>query len=92
MTKDQAEILALQALAYLAEIDKERSAFFEQTGIGHEEIRKSATDSAMLGSVLDFLLSDERRLLSCCQTLEWEPTLPARARAELPGATSGIWE
>ncbi|TNE37422.1 MAG: DUF3572 family protein [Alphaproteobacteria bacterium] len=91
MTEDQAQILALQALAYLAGDEAEREAFLTQSGLSPDEMKANATDSEFLGAVMDFLLGDENRLLACCENYDWPPELPARARMALPGATSGIW-
>ncbi|TNE56868.1 MAG: DUF3572 family protein [Alphaproteobacteria bacterium] len=91
MNQEQAQIIALQVLAYVAGEEAEREAFLAQSGLSPDELKASATDSQFLGAVMDFLLSDEARLLACCQSCEWPPELPARARLELPGATAGIW-
>lgn len=92
MTKDQAEIIALQALTFLAEDEKHRGAFLVQTGISPDELREQTSDSEFLGAVLDFLLSDDRRLIACCKQFDWPPELPGSARRELPGSTAGIWQ
>jgi hypothetical protein len=91
MAPDQAEIIALQALAFLAASDKYRSALMAQTGADGEGLKAMAQDTAQLGAILDFLLDDERRLIDCCQELEWPPELPHQARLALPGSTAGLW-
>ena len=90
MNLDQAEIIALQALAYLTANEKYRDALMAQTGTDADSLRQLASDSSMLGAILDFLMEDERRLLDCCQHQDWPPNLPSKARHALPGATAGM--
>ena len=89
MTQEQAETLALQALAWIAEDPDRLGRLLAETGLAPEEIREQAESPAFLGGVLDFLLGDEAGLLAFCAETSLEPTWPARARQSLPGGSPG---
>ena len=87
MSSDEAQTLALQALAFVLGDDEARRRFVGQTGLDGEALRAQAGDAAFQGGVLDFLLADEKLLMSFCEAAELAPEAPGRARAALPGAT-----
>jgi hypothetical protein len=84
--RDVAEAIALRALAFLAEDPERLGRFLALSGIGPSELRSRASDPALLGGVLDHLLSDERLLLAFAEANELKPEAAARARRHLPGA------
>jgi hypothetical protein len=86
MSEAQAETLALQALAWLAADPERLGLFLAETGIGPAELRRCAGDKAMLGGVLDHLLSREYLLLRFAEENDVDPAAAALARAKLPGA------
>lgn len=86
--RDGAEALALRALAFLAEDPERLGRFLALSGLGPGELRTRTTDPALLGGVLDHLLSDERLLLAFAQAHGLKPEEAARARRHLPGATA----
>ena len=92
MNQDQAETIALTALQFIVSDDRELAALTAQTGMGPADLRAGATDTGVLGALLDFILSEEKRTLALCEAYDLEPELPARARIALPGATVGVWE
>ncbi|HYM31524.1 MAG TPA: DUF3572 domain-containing protein [Candidatus Cybelea sp.] len=85
ITRDTAETLALRALAHIASDERTLQRLLALTGMRAEDVRARASDPAFLAGVLDFLLGNEADLLSFCQAIDVEPTLPARARRLLPG-------
>lgn len=85
MNQEQAEILALQALTHMAQQETILVAYLKLTGMTFEELRDSAADGATLGSILDYFLQDEKRLLAFCAAAEIPPQQIASARAALPG-------
>jgi hypothetical protein len=87
---DAAQALALRALAFLAEEPERLGRFLALSGLGPDELRSRATDPALLGGVLDHLLSDEPLLLAFAAAEELPPEQVARARRHLPGAM--LWE
>lgn len=89
--QESAESLALQALAWLAGQDEDFGAFLAQSGSDAAEIRARAAEPELLGSVLDFLLSDEALLLRFCAEADLAPEAPMRARMLLPGGEVPDW-
>ena len=87
---EAAEALALRALAFLAEDPERLGRFLALSGIGPGELRSRAADPALLGGVLDHLLSDERLLVAFAAANGLKPEEAARARWHLPGA--GSWD
>jgi hypothetical protein len=91
MTRDQAEMLALQALGHLASDPDLLGAFMAATGADPAALRAGARDPAFLGAVLDFLLQEDARVLAFAAVAGIAPTLPAQARAALPGGQAWHW-
>ena len=86
MKRENAETIALQALAWLAADEDEMNAFMGQTGLDQAALRAGAGDAAFLGGVLDYILAEETRLMAFAEDAGLKPDFPARARAALPGA------
>ena len=80
------EILALQALAFLAADEDRLTRFLGLTGITPETLRQIAHDPAGLGAVLDYLLGWEPLLLEFAGEIAVKPEAIAMARRKLPGA------
>ena len=87
MSSDEAQTVALKALTFVLGDDDALRRFVGQTGLDGESLRAQAGDAAFLGGVLDFLLADEKLLMSFCEAAGVTPEAPGRARAALPGAT-----
>ena len=90
MRQDQAEIVALGALSWLAENDL-LDAFQGATGADLAAMRAGAGDPEFLGAVLDFVASDDDWVRGACdaQGLPYDGLL--RARAALPGGDLPHW-
>lgn len=86
-----AEVLAIQALGWIAADDELSGAFLGASGAAADELRERAADPEFLGFVLDFLLADEDALLAFCEATETPPDAPMRARAALPGGDLPNW-
>ena len=86
-SKESAETLAIQALGFLAADEDRLLAFLGLTGIGMDEIRDRAADSAFLAGVLDYLLQDEPTLLEFAEAQAIRPEMILTLRRALPGAT-----
>lgn len=91
MQQEQAEILALQALTYLAGLDEFMDRFSALSGMGPGDMLERASDPDMLAGVLDFFLSDEELLTEFCEAHEIDPEHPAAARRALPGGDLPHW-
>jgi len=86
MQNDDAQVLALRALAWLASDSAMLGLFLAESGIGPSDLRQAAGDPAFLAGVLDHVLANEQRLLAFCQAENIPPAMPAAARILLPGA------
>lgn len=91
MTRDDAELLAIQALAHIAGDEDLLGDFLSLSGLSVDELRDRAGEPETLGGILDFMLADEARLLAFCEAVELRPELPARARMALPGGERVDW-
>jgi hypothetical protein len=91
MKRETAEVLALRALAWLAEDADLMPRFLDQAGLGPEELRHRAGEPEVMGAVLDFLLQDDAILIACCDRLGEVYTAPQAARAALPGGETVHW-
>jgi hypothetical protein len=86
VSREDAEVLAVKAIGYLAGDEDRLGEFLALTGLSPQELRGQIGDPAFLGAVLDYILGDERLLLEFCQSINAAPELPALARTRLPGA------
>jgi hypothetical protein len=89
--QDSAQVLALQALAWIAGDEDRLAGFMAQTGAGPAELRARAADPDFLGAVLDFLLTDDQFVIGFCDSQGLPYTAPQTARAALPGGASFHW-
>jgi len=81
--REVAEIVAIQALSFLAGDSARLGAFLAETGIGPETLRQSATDPQFLISVLDFVLRDDASVKAFAEVSKLHPTNIAAARQVL---------
>ncbi len=85
MKREQAETIALQALAFIAGEERALEGLIGQTGLGFEDMKAQAGDATFLAGVMDFVLSDESLLLAFCHATDLSPEMPLRVRRALPG-------
>ena len=81
--REVAEIVAIQALSFLAGDSARLGAFLAETGIGPETLRQSATDPQFLISVLDFVMRDDATVKAFAEVSRLHPTNIAAARQVL---------
>lgn len=79
----QAEILALDVLAWLAESPADLTDFMTLSGLEPAGLRERASDPQLLAGVLDFILGRETLLQRFCEMRSLEPAAIHRARAAL---------
>ena len=91
MHRDEAEILALKALTYLAGLDEMMDRFAALSGMAVGDIMERAQDPEMLAGIIDFFLFDEALLTEFCEAHDIDPEDPARARMALPGGDLPHW-
>ena len=85
--REEAEILAISALGFLASESERLQRFIDLSGLDLAAIRSGATNSAFLGGILDHLLADERLLLVFAEERQIRPERIAQLRRKLPGAS-----
>ena len=89
--QESAEVTALQALGWVASDPDRLGAFLNMTGASSGDLAQSAAEPAFLGSVLDFLLSEDALVIGFCDSLNLPYDTPMRARADLPGGAQWHW-
>ncbi len=85
MNKEQAENLAIQALAWLAEDQERLGHFLNASGASVEDLRLRAQEPEFLGFVLDFMLLADENILEFCQANQQPPENVQTARMVLTG-------
>jgi hypothetical protein len=87
-SREAAETLAIQALAFIAEEPDRLGAFLGATGLMPDRIRESAQQPDFLAGVLEHMLAHESLLVAFADSAGIDPADIARAR----GAFGGHWE
>ena len=80
--KEVAEIVAVQALNFIAADPERLAVFLAESGIGPETLR-GAADPHFLGHVLDFVLRDDATVKAFADASQLHPTNVAAARQAL---------
>jgi hypothetical protein len=81
--REVAEIVAIQALSFIAADPERLGLFLAETGIGPQNLRAAASDPQFLASVLDFVLRDDATVTAFSKATELHPTNVAAAREVL---------
>jgi len=81
-----AEMLAIQALGFLAAEPKRLAAFLNTTGIAAEDIRAAARQPDFLAGVVEHMLGNEGLLIAFAADAGIDPAEVARASAALGGS------
>src|ERR1700720_4877904 len=81
--REVAEIVAIQALSFIAGEPERLGAFLAETGIGPETLRTAAADPRFLASVLEFVMRDDATVKAFAQASKLHPTNIAAARQVL---------
>src|SRR4029077_21197046 len=80
---DSAQSLAVSALTFIAADPDRLMRFLGITGLGPDNLRTAAADPAFLGSVLDYLVADEKLLGDFAAHTGLKPETVARAHEPL---------
>lgn len=91
MTQGQAEILALQALGWLATEEDLLGVFLGAGGVTHSDLRERAQDPEVLAAVLDFILMDDAWIMGFATAASIQPETVLQARGALPGGADPHW-
>ncbi|ELT49450.1 DUF3572 family protein [Brucella intermedia] len=85
MSQADAEAIAIEALAWLAQDKDLLPRFLALTGIEATSIRQAALEPGFLAGVLQFFLSHEPTLLRYCEEAGRDPATIDKALTHLPG-------
>jgi uncharacterized protein DUF3572 len=81
--REVAEIVAVQALSFIADDPERLGLFLAESGIGPETLRTAAADPHFLASVLDFVLRDDATVKAFASVSQLHPTNIAAAQQAL---------
>jgi hypothetical protein len=81
--REAAEIVAIQALSFIAGEPGRLGLFLAETGIGPETLRTAAADPKFLASVLEFVMRDDATVKAFAETSKLHPTNVAAAHQAL---------
>lgn len=91
MTPEMAQVLALQALGWIASEDEVFPQFLAASGASLGDLRARAADPDFQVAVLDFLLQDDRWVVAFCDSEGHPYTAPQSARLAMPGGAETHW-
>lgn len=91
MRQEHAETIAISAVGWLAGNDELLPVFLGATGASESDLRARLAEPDFLGSVLDFLMMDDRWVVEFCdgQALPYDQIM--QARQALPGGVQTNW-
>ena len=81
--REVAEIVAIQALSFIAGDPERLGLFLAESGIGPETLRHSAAEPRFLASVLDFVMRDDATVKAFASVSQLHPTNIAAAHQAL---------
>ena len=81
--REVAEIVAVQALSFIASEPERLGLFLAESGIGPETLRTAAADPRFLASVLDFIMRDDATVNAFASVSQLHPTNIAAAHQAL---------
>lgn len=91
MTPESAEIIALQAIAWLVGQDEILPIFMGSTGTSEADLKQRASDHNFQASVLEFITMDDEWVKDFCDTVNLAYEDPLKARYALPGSEQVHW-
>jgi hypothetical protein len=81
--REVAEIVAVQALSFIAGDPERLGAFLAESGIGPDTLRSAAADPRFLANVLDFVMRDDATVKAFADASKLHPTNIAAAHQAL---------
>ncbi len=84
LNTQDAQILAIKALEFLALEEDRINRFLALTGVAPQDLPAEIRNSTFLGGVVDYLLNDETLLFEFCEFTDMPANLPQAARLKLP--------
>lgn len=80
LTKEEAELIGVAGLSYLAADPERIGRFLAITGLGPENMRAAAKDPSFMPSLLDYLLANEKDLVAFAEEMNLDPARVRTAR------------
>ena len=81
--RETAEIVAVQALSFIASEPERLGAFLSESGLGPETLRSAAANPQFLAHVLDFVMRDDATVKAFAAVSQLHPTNIAAAHQAL---------
>ena len=91
MDKEIAETRALEVLTWVLSEDDLIQAFMGATGASQNDLRSNTLSHEFLISLLDFVLMDDRWVISCGKFLNIDPSQIQLIRMSLDGGQEVNW-
>lgn len=89
--KSSAETLAAQAFSWVAADADRLNAFMAMTGAAPADVVRNIAQAAFLGTVLDYILTEDALVIEFCDSCALPYTSVMQARAYLPGGETWNW-
>ena len=91
MDREIAETKALEVLTWVLSEDDLIQVFMGATGASQNDLRSSTLSHEFLISILDFVLMDDRWVISCSKFLNIDPSQIQLIRMSLDGGQEVTW-
>ena len=91
MDKEIAETRALEVLTWVLSEDDLIQVFMGATGASQNDMRSNTLSHQFLISILDFVLMDDRWVISCSKFLNIDPSQIQLIRMSLDGGQEVTW-
>ncbi len=91
LSSSSAEVIAVQAVAWLAGHDELLQVFMGATGAGEDTFRQSVEDVDFQASVLDFILMDDDWVRQFCDATRIPYEMLFKVRQVLSGGADVHW-
>ena len=91
MDREIAETRALEVLTWVLSEDDLIQGFMGATGASQNDLRSNTLSHEFLLSILDFVLMDDRWVISCSKFLNIDPSQIQLIRMSLDGGQEVTW-
>jgi len=91
VTPEAAQVVAIQALAWLVGNDELLPVFMGSTGTSAKDLKARVEDTSLLVSVMDFILMEDQWVLDFCDVAGIDPYKLQSVRYALPGGEIVHW-
>ena len=91
MDREIAETKALEVLTWVLSEDDLIQVFMGTTGASQNDLRLNTLSHELLISILDFVLMDDRWVISCSKFLNIDPSQIQLIRMSLDGGQEVTW-